>query len=80
MRPVRQVRLVVAQHVEIAAHRRMERHVFEQSRKLPKAFVEQHVVVIAERVGALIERPVFGDDHDLAERKGDALAELIRRR
>ena len=73
----RLVGLVIAQHVEIAAHRRVQGHVFEQGACVAEGIGQQHVVVIADRVGAIGERAGGGDDQDFAERECDALAELV---
>ena len=72
-----EVRLVVAQHVEIAAHRGMEGDRFDQVAGVAEGVLEEGVVVVGQGLGAIVERAVFGDDHDLAESEGDALAELV---
>ncbi len=73
------VRLLVAEHVEKPAHRRVQRHVLEQLAVVAKGAASEQVVVIRSRERHVHERTVLGDDQDLREREGDALTQLVGR-
>ena len=75
--PDRLVRFVVAEHVEIPAHRRREGGGLKYRPEASKGVVRQLVVEVRQRFRPIIEWPLRGDDVDLAQGIGDALAELI---
>ena len=71
--------LVVALHVEIDAHDRMQRHRLEQGAEIAEDIVEKRVVVRGQGVGiGAGERPVFRGHQDFAEGEGGPLAQLVR--
>jgi hypothetical protein len=72
----RLVRLVVAEHVEIAPHRGSERGVDKNVPEVAKRVIGQLVVEVREGE-CVVDQPLSGNDMDFAQRKGDPLTELI---
>ncbi len=69
-------RLVVVDHVEVVAHRRMERHALDQLAIVDERVVEQHLLVVANAVRRLdVDRR---DHEDLRVRERDPLPQLVR--
>jgi hypothetical protein len=58
------VRLLVAEHVEIEPHRRMERHVLHQLAEIAKGVAGEGVVIVRECERITIQRDL-GCHHDL---------------
>ncbi len=74
-----QIRLLVAKHVEIRAHRRVQGHVFEELTEVAERAASKQVVVVRRREGHLEERTVLGDDQDFRQRESNPLPQLIGR-
>ena len=74
----RRIGLLVSGVAQIPAHRGMECHFPQQIAVIPQRVAGQRVVVIRHRLGLLLEvRVAPGNDEDLREREGHALAELV---
>jgi hypothetical protein len=74
----RGVGLPVAQRAEVEAHPRVAGHGLEQLAVGAKRVFEQEVLITRHRALVVVERAhAVGEDKDLAEREGDALAQRI---
>ena len=71
------VGLAVALHAQVLAHDRVQRDLPEEVAVVPERVAEQDVLVGGEPPLVLAEAVRPGDDEDLAEGEGDALAELV---
>ena len=72
---LRGVGLLAADHVEVIAHRGVQRHVLEELAVVREGVAVQHVHVRRHRVGIEVRRHV-GDHEDLGERERHARAQL----
>ncbi len=74
------VRLVVMHHVEVIAHGWVKGDVLEQLSKIAEGILGQQIPVGRHAFRMIIHGvAVAGDDHELTQREGDALAQLVRR-
>ena len=74
----RGIGLLVAEHGQVHAHRRMQRDVCDQVAEAAECIACQHVMVVRQRVRHVHQRACLRDDHDLGQRKGDSLPKLVR--
>jgi hypothetical protein len=72
----RRVRFLIAEHREVHAHHRVQRHVLHQGAEVAECVARQRVVVVGEPERILCERDLR-HHHDLRQRPGDALAQLV---
>ena len=68
----------VTQGAEVAAHRRVEGDVFEEGAEVAEGAVAEEIVVVGDGFSLVVAAEAHvGDDEDLAEGEGDALAKLV---
>ncbi|MEZ5458351.1 MAG: hypothetical protein R3E65_03145 [Steroidobacteraceae bacterium] len=68
---------LVAEHRQVHTHRRMQRDVLEQHPEIAEGVAREHVVEVGGRETEVLQRPNLRDHHDLRQREGDALAQLV---
>ena len=68
---------LVAEHRQVHAHRRVQRHVFQQSSIVAQRIARQQVVEIGRGIGEVLQRADLRHHEDLRQRPGHALAQLV---
>ena len=68
----------VAEGAEVVAHHRVKGDVFEESAEVAEGALAKDIVVVGDGLGLIVAAEAHvGDDEDLAEGVGDALAKLV---
>jgi hypothetical protein len=75
----RRIRPLVAEHIEVRSHRRVQGDVFDQLAELTERAAGEHVVIVRGRKRHKEQFAVLRYNHDLRESEGNALSQLIRR-
>ena len=73
------IALGISLHIQIQAHRGSQRDLIENGAVVRKRVLDERVVVIGQEAILVIQPTDVGSYQNLAERKSDPLAQLIRR-